>query len=98
MTTLKEFTRSGITGQTFREITEKFGKPFNALGESDAVMSTYAVAYAWIREREHLPVPDAFNKAMTWTIDQIEGVFEDGTDPEVKKEEDFASPPHTTTP
>jgi hypothetical protein len=96
MTTSKEFIKGGVTGQTFREITEKFGKPFRTLGEADAVMSVYALGFAWFREREHLPVPAAYDKAMSWSIDQIEALFEESDDAEV--EADFVSPPPTTTP
>lgn len=96
MTTLAEFMKGGITGQTFREITEKFGKPLNALAEADAVMSMYATGFAWFREREHLPVPAAYEKAMGWTVDQIEALFEVGAEAETQA--DFGLPSHTTTP
>lgn len=98
MTTAAEFAKAGITGQTFREITEKFGKPFNRIGEDDPVMGNYALAFAWFREREHLPVPEAFDKAMTLTTSGVEGLFEDPTVPGVKAVVDFDSPPPTTTP
>lgn len=98
MATAAEFARSGITGQTFREITEKFGKPFNRVAEDDPVMANYAIAYAWFREREHLPVPAAFDKAMTLTTAQIEALFEDATTPGVQAVVDFDSPPPATTP
>lgn len=98
MTTAAEFAKSGVTGQTFREITEKFGKPFNKIGEDDPVMGNYAIAFAWFREREHLPVPAAFDKAMTLTTSQVEALFEDPTAPGVQAVVDFASQPPTTTP
>lgn len=97
MTTGEEFVKSGITGQTWREMREKFGKPFNVLGQEDPVMANYAIAFAWFREREHLPVPDAYDKAMTLTSAQVEALFEDAT-PEVKAVTDFDSPQPTTTP
>lgn len=98
MSTAAEFARSGITGQTFREITEKFGKPFNRIGEDDPVMGNYAIAFAWYREREHLPVQAAFDKAMTLTTAGVEALFEDPTVPGVQAVVDFDSPPPTTTP
>lgn len=98
MTTAKEFMRTGITGQTFREITEKFGKPFNAVAQEDAVMANYALAFAWFRGREHLPVPEAYDKAMTLTTAQVEALFEDPAAPVVAAAVDFASQPPTTTP
>lgn len=98
MTTMKEFVKSGITGQTFREITEKFGKPFKSLGEEDAVMSVYALGFAWFRERERLPLPAAYDRAMGSTVDQIESLFQDENEKGVKAEVDFASQPSTTTP
>lgn len=98
MTTAAEFARAGITGQTFREITEKFGKPFNRIGEEDPVMGNYALAFAWFREKDHLPIPEAFDKAMTLTTAAVEGLFEDSVPPEVKAAVDFASQPPTTTP
>ena len=98
MTTAGEFARAGVTGQTFREITEKFGKPFNQIGQDDPVMGNYAIAFAWFREREHLPVPAAFDKAMTLTTAQVEELFEDSSAPEVQAVVDFDSPPPTTTP
>lgn len=98
MTTAKEFVKTGITGQTFREISEKFGKPFNTVAADDAVMGNYALAFAWFRVREHLPVPDAFDKAMTLTTADIEALFEDQADPDVKALEDFDSQPRTTMP
>lgn len=79
MTTAGEFARAGITGQTFREMAEKFGKPFNQLGESDPVMGNYALAFAWMREREHLPVPAAYEKALGLTTAQVEALFEKPT-------------------
>lgn len=99
MATMTAFTKTGIKGQTFREIAEKFGKPLRELGESDAVMSLYAIGFAWFRESEHLPVPEAYAKAMDSTLGSIEGLF----DPEPKSakekaEEDFVKPPSTTTP
>lgn len=97
MATAAEFARAGVTGQTFREITEKFGKPFNQIGQDDPVMGNYAIAFAWFREREHLPVPAAFDKAMTLTTAQVEELFEEST-PEVRAVVDFDSPPPTTTP
>ena len=98
MATAAEFAKSGVTGQTFREITEKFGKPFNRIGEDDPVMGNYAIAFAWFREREHLPVPAAFDKAMTLTTSQVEALFEDPSLPGVQAVADFASQPPTTTP
>lgn len=96
MTTTQEFVRGGITGQTFREITEKFGKPFKALGEADAVMSVYALGFAWFREREHMPVPAAYDKALSLPLEQIEQLFADGAGEDAAS--DFGSPPPTTTP
>src|SRR5690348_11161238 len=98
MTTAAEFVKGGITGQTFREITEKFGRPFNRVAEEDPVMANYAIAFAWYREREKLPVPAAFDKAMTLTTGQVEALFEDPTVPGVQAAVDFVSPPPTTTP
>lgn len=98
MTTAGEFAKSGITGQTFREITEKFGEHFNGLAKSDPTMANFAVAFAWFREREHLPVPAAYDKAMTLTTAQVEALFEDPAVPEVQVAADFDSPPPTTTP
>jgi hypothetical protein len=98
MTTAIEFAKGGITGQTFREITEKFGKPFNRIGEDDPVMGNYALAFAWFREREHLALPAAYDKAMTLTTDGVLALFEDVDVPEVKAAADFVSPPLTTTP
>ena len=97
MTTAKEFVRAGITGQTFREITDKFGKPFNRVAEEDAVMANYALAFAWYREREHLSVPESYDKAMTLTTAAVEGLFEQNT-PAVKTATDFVSQPSTTMP
>lgn len=97
MTTAREFARAGITGQTFREITEKFGKPFNRVAEEDPVMGNYAIAFAWYREREHLPVQEAFDKAMGRTTAQVEGLFEEQT-PEVAAVVDFDLPTPTMTP
>jgi hypothetical protein len=98
MSTAEEFVKSGVTGQTFREITEKFGKPFGRVAEEDPVMANYAVAFAWLREREHLPVQVAYDKAMTFTTTAIEALFDDTSTPEVKALADFDSPPRTTTP
>ena len=98
MTTAAEFVKSGVTGQTFREITEKFGKPFNAVAQEDPVMANYALAFAWYREREHLPVPAAYDKALTLTTEQVEQLFEDPAVPGVKAAADFGSPPPTMTP
>lgn len=98
MTTAAEFARTGITGQTFREIREKFGASFNDLGNTDQVMSNYALAFAWMREREHLPVAAAYDKALGLTIQQVVDLFEDGDDPEVRRVADFESPASTTTP
>lgn len=98
MTTAAEFARAGITGQTFREISEKFGKPFNAVAEEDPVMANYAIAFAWYREREHLQVQAAFDKALTLTTEGVEGLFEDASVPGVEAVADFDSPPPTTTP
>lgn len=97
MSTAEEFVKAGITGQTFREISEKFGKPFNRVAEEDPVMANYALAFAWYREREHLQVQAAYDKAMTLTTTAVEGLFEDAT-PEVKAVADFGSTPRTTTP
>lgn len=97
MTTAAEFVKAGVTGQTFREIIEKFGKPFNTVAVEDAVMANYALAFAWFREKEHLPVPDAYDKAMTLTTAAIEALFQSPT-AAVKAEVDFASQPPTTTP
>lgn len=97
MTTAAEFVKAGITGQTFREISDKFGKPFNAVAQDDQVMGNYALAFAWFREREHLPVQPAFDKAMTLTVAQIEQLFEDST-AEARAVVDFASQPPATTP
>lgn len=97
MTTAGEFAKSGITGQTFREITEKFGKPFNAIAQEDPTMANFSIAFAWFREREHLPVPAAFEKAMTLTTSQVEALFEEPT-AEVKSVVDFGSPQPTTMP
>lgn len=98
MTTATEFIKSGVTGQTFREITEKFGKNFNAVATEDQAMGNYALAFAWFREREHLPVPAAYDKAMTLTINDIEKLFEEATTPAAKAIVDFASQPPATTP
>lgn len=98
MTTAKEFVKAGVTGQTFREISEKFGKSFNAVCEEDPVMGNYALAFAWFREREHLQVQPAFDKAMTLTNAGIESLFEDTTAPGVSAMADFVSPPPATTP
>lgn len=98
MTTAEEFMKSGITGQTWREISEKFGRPFNELAASDPVMGNYALAFAWIREREKLPIPAAYDKTMTLTTSQVEGLFDDASVPEVKAAADFVSPPPTTMP
>lgn len=98
MATAAEFARTGITGQTFREIAEKFGKPFNKVAEDDPVMANYAIAFAWYREREHLPVPESFDKAMRLTTAGVEGLFEDSADPAVQVASDFVSPQPTTTP
>lgn len=97
MTTAGEFAKAGITGNTFREITEKFGQNFNALAQADPTMANYAIAFAWFREREHLAVPAAYDKAMGLATADVEGLFEDPT-PEVKASVDFASQPPTTTP
>ena len=98
MTTAAEFIRAGITGQTFREIAEKFGKPYNRIGEEDQVMGNYALAFAWFREREHLPVSAAFDKAMTLTTKQIVDLFEDTAEDGIQTVVDFDSPPPTMTP
>jgi len=98
MTTAAEFAKSGITGQTFREITEKFGKAFNAVAQEDPVMANYALAFAWFREREHLPVQPAFDKAMTLTTAGVESLFEDSKVEGVQAVVDFDSPPPTTMP
>lgn len=96
--TAQEFINSGITGQTFREIKEKFGESFNDLAAQDKVMYNYAIAFAWNRNREHLPVPEAWDKAMGMTNTQIAALFEDEADPEVSAAVDFDSPPPSTTP
>lgn len=93
MATSAEFVRAGVTGQTFREISEKFGKPFNRLAEDDPVSGNYALAFAWFREKEKLPVPAAFDKAMGLTVAGIEALFEPSTG---EVEADFVSPPPTT--
>lgn len=98
MTTSAEFVKSGITGQTFREITEKFGSPLANIGDKDPVMALFALGFAWIREREHLQVQAAYDKAMTMTPGGIEALFEPDTKPGVKAQSDFVSPPPTTTP
>ena len=98
MTTSKEFLKAGVTGQTFREITEKFGRNFNRLSEEDELMANYALGFAWLREREHLPVPEAYTKALGLTIGQIMDYFEDPEIPEVAVNADFVSQPPTTTP
>jgi hypothetical protein len=97
MTTSAEFIKGGITGQTFREVIEKFGRPFNRLAEEDEVMWNYALGFAWFREREHLPVPEAHSKVMSLSINGIEALFEDKT-PEVQALVDFGSQPPTTMP
>ena len=97
MSTAEEFIKAGITGQTFREIAEKFGKPFNRVAEEDPVMGNYAIAFAWFREREKLPVQPAYDKAMTLTTAQVEGLFEDASVPGVQAVVDFDSPPPKTT-
>jgi hypothetical protein len=99
MTTAAEFSTAGITGQTFREIPEKFGMTWNELGQTDKIMANYALAFAFFRDREHLKVQDAYDKAMTLTIKQIEALFDDEPEtPEEKAVVDFAAPPSTTTP
>lgn len=98
MTTAAEFAKAGITGQTFREITEKFGKPFNTIAQDDPVMGNFAIGFAWFREREHLPVPAAFDKVMTLTTDQVEALFEDSNIPAVAAAADFGSPLPVTMP
>lgn len=98
MTTAAEFVKGGITGQTFREITEKFGKPWNQVAEGDPVMANVALGFAWYREREHLPVPEAYDKAMKLTIADVELLFEDVKVPGVAAMADFDSLPSTTTP
>lgn len=97
MSTAAEFVKSGITGLTFREIAERFGKPFNAVAEADPVMANYAIAFAWFREREKLPAQEAFDKAMSLSTAQVEALFEDAT-PEVQAMSDFDSPPPKMTP
>lgn len=98
MTTASEFLKAGITGQTFREISQKFGKNFNAVAAEDPVMANYALAFAWFREREHLQVQDAFDKAMTLTTVAVEALFEDAKAPGVQAVADFDSPQPMTTP
>jgi hypothetical protein len=98
MTTAAEFVKAGITGQTFREITEKFGKPWNQVAEGDPVMANVAIGFAWYREREHLTVPEAYDKAMKLTIADVELLFEDVKVPGVAALADFASTPPSTTP
>lgn len=98
MTTAAEFAKSGITGQTFREITEKFGKPFNTVAQDDPVMANYAIGFAWFRDHEHMQVQPAYDKVMTLTTAEVEALFEDSTKPGVQAAVDFASPPPTTTP
>lgn len=97
MTTANEFIKSGITGQTFREISEKFGKSFNAVVQDDPVMGNYAIAFSWFRERERLAVPAAYDKAMGLTTADVEAIFDKESD-EVKAAVDFGSLPSTTTP
>lgn len=98
MTTAAEFAKAGITGQTFREITEKFGKPFNTVAQDDPVMANYAIGFAWFREREHLSVPAAYDKAMGLTTAQVEALFENADAPTVAAAVDFVSQPPTTMP
>lgn len=98
MTTAMEFVKAGITGQTFREISEKFGKPFNTVASDDPVMGNYALAFAWFKEREHLTVQAAYDKAMTLTTSAVEALFENGKDPKVEAAADFVSQPPMTTP
>jgi hypothetical protein len=98
MTTAAEFVKAGITGQTFREISEKFGNTFSRIAGDDPVMGNYAIAFAWFREREHLPVPAAFEKALGLTTAGVEGLFEDAGEPGVQALADFDSPQPTTTP
>lgn len=98
MTTISEFVKSGVTGQTFREIREKFGQPLDRIGDEDRVMSLYAIGFAWFRERDHLPASAAYEKAMSFNVEQIEALFEDEKDADVKAAADFVSPPPTTTP
>jgi len=95
MTTGMECMKSGVTGQTYREIIEKFGNNINRISEQDEVSANYAIAFAWFREREHLPVQAAYEKSMSLTITQIEALFEEPT-PEVQAAVDFVSPPSTT--
>lgn len=97
MTTASEFAKTGITGQTFREIRDKFGETFTALAETDQVMANYALAFAWYRDSQHLPVPEAYEKAMGLTTAQVEALFEDDA-PEVQAAQDFGSMPLTKMP
>jgi hypothetical protein len=96
--TPEEFTKTRITGQTFREISEKFGKAFNDLGQGDPIMANYAIAFAWFREMEHLPVPEAYSNAMALTTAAVEGLFEDRSDATVQAVSDFVSRPLETMP
>lgn len=98
MATAQEFINSGITGQTFREIKDKFGESFNDLATQDKVMYNYAIAFAWCRNRDHLPVPEAWDRSMGMTNTEIAALFEDESEPEVKAAADFVSTPPTTTP
>lgn len=98
MTTAAEFVKSGITGHTFREIREKFGAPFERLSDEDKVMTNYALAFAWVRENEQLPVEAAHDKALKMHMSEIEALFEDDGDPKVKAAADFVSQPSTTMP
>lgn len=98
MTTAAEFAKAGITGQTFREITEKFGKPFNTVAQEDPVMANYAIGFAWFRDHDHLQVQEAYDKVMQLTTAQVEALFEDSTAPGVQAAVDFVSPQPTTTP
>jgi hypothetical protein len=97
MTTAQEFIQSGITGQTFREIQDKFGSPFNSLMIDDPVMGNYALGFAHFRDREHLSVPEAWERVMKLSTAAVAALFEEPT-PEAKAASDFASQPPTTTP
>ena len=51
---------SGVTGQTHKEIKEKFGFSFNDLVKAEDLMANFALAFAWFRETDHMPVPAAY--------------------------------------
>lgn len=98
MVTAQEFVKTGMTGHTFREIREKFGQSFDRIPDDDKLMTNYALAFAWVRVREQLPIDAAYDKALNMTTAQIEALFEDSSDPLVKAQSDFVSQPPATTP